>query len=229
MGRLGYAAVGVAERDLALGYDELEKRARGLPFPLISTNIVKRGTSDTVFKPYVVVEAKRGGDKPPVRVGVMSVVRYNPVFMKTGPAGTNLAIASPSDMVRRYLEDVKKSSDVVVVLAAMSKYDAHQLAREVPGIDFVFGAYAGAFNTEEELEGTTRIVFTGNQGKRIGETRAFLDGNGRVASEETYVYFLTGRYPDDPELSEWVQGILAKGRPAGPPRPASASPGTAKR
>jgi 2',3'-cyclic-nucleotide 2'-phosphodiesterase (5'-nucleotidase family) len=229
MGRLGYAAVGVAERDLALGYDELEKRARGLPYPLVSTNFVKRGTTDAVFKPFVVVEAKRGAGRPPVRVGVMSVVRYNPVFLKTGPAGSNVAIAAPADMVRRYLDEVKRSSDVVVVLAAMSRYDAQRLASEVPGIDFVFGSYGGAFNTHEEVVGTTRIVFTGNQGKRVGETRAFLDASGRVASQETFMYFLTGRYPDDPAMLEWVQAALARKGPAAAPTAAASSRGAAGR
>jgi len=222
MGRLGYAAVGVAERDLALGYEELDKRAHGVPFQLVSTNFVRRGTREPVFKPYVIAEARRGGGKPPVRVGVMSVVRYNPVFLKTGPSGSNISIAQPAEMVRRYVDEVRKNSDVVVLLAEVSNYDAHQLAREVPGIDFVFGAYAGGFSTQEEVEGTTRIVFTGNQGKRIGETRAFLDPERRIASQESFIYFLTGRYPDDAEMLAWVEGALAKIKPAGGAAPRGA-------
>ena len=215
MGRLGYAAVGVAERDLVLGYDDLAKKMSGAPFPLVSTNLVRRGTSEPVFKPYVIVEAKRGGGKPPVKVGVMSVVRFNPVFLKVGPAGSNVSIAQPAEMVRKYLDEVRKSADVVVLLAELSVYDAHQLARELPGIDFVFGAYGGTYSSQEEIEGSTRIVFTGNQGKRVGETRAFLDEKNRVVSQESYLYFLTGRYPDDPETLQWTQGTLAKIRPAG--------------
>jgi 2',3'-cyclic-nucleotide 2'-phosphodiesterase (5'-nucleotidase family) len=228
MGRLGYAAVGVAERDLALGYDELDKKVRDASFPLVSTNLVRRGTRDPVFKPYLIIEAKRGGGKAPVRIGVMSVVRYNPVFLKTGPSGSNISIASPDEMVRRYVEEVRKSSDLVVLLAEVGNYDAHRIAREVPGIDFVFGAYGGSYSSREEVEGTTRIVFSGNQGKRIGETRAFLDAQNRLVSQESYLYLLNGRYPDDPQMLEWVHGALAKVRPAGGASPASQLAPTAR-
>jgi 2',3'-cyclic-nucleotide 2'-phosphodiesterase (5'-nucleotidase family) len=227
MGRLGYAAVGVAERDLVLGYDDLLKKMSGAPFPLVSTNFVRRGTSEPVFKPYVIVEAKRGDGKPPVKVGVMSVVRFNPVFLKTGPAGSNVSIAQPAEMVRKYLDEVRKKADLVVLLAELSVYDARQLAKEIPGIDFVFGAYGGTYSSQEEVEGSTRIVFTGNQGKRVGETRAFLDDKSRVISQESYLYFLTGRFPDDPDTLKWTQGTLAKAQPAGgaPGSPAPAPAG----
>jgi 2',3'-cyclic-nucleotide 2'-phosphodiesterase (5'-nucleotidase family) len=227
MGRLGYAAVGVAERDLVLGYDDLLKKMSGAPFPLVSTNFVRRGTSEPVFKPYVIVEAKRGDGKPPVKVGVMSVVRFNPVFLKTGPAGSNVSIAQPAEMVRKYLDEVRKKADLVVLLAELSVYDARQLAKEIPGIDFVFGAYGGTYSSQEEVEGSTRIVFTGNQGKRVGETRAFLDDKSRVISQESYLYFLTGRFPDDPDTLKWTQGTLARAQPAGgaPGSPAPAPAG----
>ena len=210
MGRLGYSVVGVAERDLVLGYDELTKKTAAAPFPLVSTNFVRRGTSEPVFKPYVIVEAKRGEGKPPLRVGVMSVVRFNPVFLKTGPSGSNVSIAQPVEMVRKYLDEVRKKSDVVVLLAELAVYDAHQLAHDLPGIDFIFGAYGGTYSSQEEAEGGTRIVFTGNQGKRVGETRIFLGEQNRITSDESYLYFLTGRYPDDPETRRWTDDALAK-------------------
>jgi len=222
MGKLGYAAAGVAERDLAFGYDDFVKKARDVSFPFVSTNFVRKGTTEPVFKPYVVVEAKRGGGKPPLRVGVMSVVRFNPSFMKAGPSGSNVAIAPPAEAVRRWVEEVRKNSDVVVLLSALSNYDTHDLARAVPGIDFVFGAYGGAYSVIDEAEGNTRIVFTGNQGKRVGESRVFLDGSKRILSNENYLYFLTGRFPDDPEMLRWTQGVLAKMRPAVPGGPAAA-------
>lgn len=222
MGQLGYAAAGVAERDLAFGYDEFAKKARDVPFPFVSTNFVRKGTTEPVFNPYVVVEAKRGGGKPPLRVGVMGVVRFNPSFLKAGPSGSNVAISSPAEAVRRWVAEVRKNSDVVVLLSALSNSDTHDLARAVPGIDFVFGAYGGVYSVVDEAEGNTRIVYTGNQGKRVGEIRVFLDESKRILSNENYLYFLTGRYPDDPEMLRWTQGILAKIKPAAPGGPAAA-------
>ena len=39
--------------------------------------------------------------------------------------------------------------DIVVVLAAMHMQDAKRVAEEVPGIDYVFGAYGGMYSQED--------------------------------------------------------------------------------
>ena len=113
MGKLGYAASGIGERDVALGYDEFRKRTSGAPFPFVSTNFVRKDNGEPAFKPWAVIEAPRGGGKPPIRVGVLSAVRFNPMFLKAGPEGTNLAIAPPAKMVARYIDEVRRSADVV--------------------------------------------------------------------------------------------------------------------
>ncbi len=229
MARIGCAAAGIGERDLVLGYDEFVRRTAPAAFPLVSTNVVRSDTKEPAFRPWVVVEAPRGAGKPPVRVGVLSVVRFNPLFLKAGPEGTNLVIASPVDMVRRYIGEVRGASDVVVLLAAMSRDDAARIAREVPGIDLVAGAYGGALSRQEEAEGPTRIVYTQNQGRRVGETRFFLDESGRIRSAESWMYFLSDRYPDDPETLRYVGDALAGlAGPAGKrPEAASAAQGPA--
>ncbi len=210
MGRLGYAASGVGERDLNLGYDEFEKKAKGSSVQFLSTNIVRKDTKEPVFKPWLVVESKRGSGKPPVRVGVLAVTRFNPIFLKAGPQGTNLAIAPPVEMLQKYIGEVRGHADVVVLLAALGRDDARQIAQQVPGIDFVFGAFGGVYSPREEFEGSTRLLYSGNQGKRVGEARVFLDGKGRMTSDESFLYSLSGRYPDDPDMLAFVAGALSK-------------------
>jgi 2',3'-cyclic-nucleotide 2'-phosphodiesterase (5'-nucleotidase family) len=209
MGRLGYAASGVSERDLAMGYDEFTRQTAGAKFPFVSSNIVREDTKEPVFKPYVIVESKRSGGKPPVRIGVLGVVRLNPVFRKAGPDDTNLVILPPLDALKRYIETVRKNSDIVVLLGSIHKDDAREVVRALPGIDFVFGAYGGIYSSAEEAEGATRLFYTGNQGKRMGETRVYLGPDGRMVSQNSYLYFLTANYPDDPEMAAFVQKSLA--------------------
>ncbi len=208
MGRIGCAAAGIGERDLALGYAEFVRRTAKASFPLLSTNVVRSDTKEPAFRPYAVIEAPRGSGKPPVKVGVMSVVRFNPLFLKSGPDGANLSIAPPVEMVRRYIDEVRGASDVVVLLAAMSRDDSKRLAREVPGIDLVAGAYGGALTAVEEAEGRTSIVYTQSQGRRVGETRFFLDDAKRIRSAESWMYFLGTRYPDDPDTAQFVRDAL---------------------
>lgn len=228
MGKLGYAACGIGEKDVALGYEEFRKRTAGVRFPLVSTNIVRKDNGEPAFKPWAVVEAPRGGGKAPIRVGVLSVVRFNPMFMKAGPEGTNLSIAPAAKMVARYLDEVRKSSDVVVLLAAMSRDDARDLVKQFPGIDLVAGAYGGVYTTQEEAEGRTPLAYVQNQGKKIGETRFFLDASNKIRSTESWMYSLTAKYPDDPEVFKFVAESLAK-LPGAPPSSAgAASPAAAR-
>ena len=206
MGKLGYAAVNVGEREMLMGYGEFLKKAEGVPFPFVSTNIVRQDTKEPVFKPYVVLEVKRH-DKP-IRVGILGVVRFNPLFLKSGPDKSNLVIASPKDMLKRYLAEVRKRSDVVVLLAALHQDDARLLARDLPGLDFVLGAYGGFVTTEDSPEGKTRILYSGNQGKNVGETRLFFQAE-KIAAV-SYTHQLAENYPDDERMLQFMRDVAAR-------------------
>lgn len=209
MKALGYKAINIGERDLALGYDDFVERTKGLGMTFLSTNIVKQGTKDPIFPPYTVLEVKGTSGKP-VRVGVLGVDRYSPVWQKAGPTGTNLGMASPADMIGRYLPEVRSKSDIVVLLAALSKEDARDLAKRFPDLDFILGAYAGVFSSVDETEGPVRIYYTGNQGKRVGESRVWLDAKRRVADVTSFMHFLTVRYPADKQMEDSIAAVVAK-------------------
>jgi 5'-nucleotidase len=209
MKKLGYKAINIGERDLTLGYDDFMKRTEGLGVNFISTNIVKQGTKDPAFTPFAIVEVT-GTSKKPVKIGVLGVDRYNPVWQKAGPSGTNLGLASPADMIAAYLPQVRAQSDVVVLLASLSKEDAHELVSRFPEIDLVLGAYGGVYSTMEETEGPVRIYYTGNQGKRTGESRVMLDAKRKVTGVTSYMHFLTVRYPTDKVMDDSIAEVVAK-------------------
>lgn len=222
MKKLGYKAVNVGERDLTFGYDDFVKRTEGLGLSFLSTNIVKQGTKEPIFPPYTVFEVKGTSGKP-VRIGVLGVDRYSPVWQKAGPAGTNLGMAAPADMIAKYLPEVRAKSDIVVLLASISKEDAHDLAKQFQSVDLVIGAYAGIFSTVEESEGRVHICFTGNQGKRIGESRVTLDAKRAVTDVTTYVHFLTVRYPEDKAMQDAIAPVIAKTSKPEEPKKSDAS------
>jgi 2',3'-cyclic-nucleotide 2'-phosphodiesterase (5'-nucleotidase family) len=223
MKTLGYKAINVCERDLNLGYDDFTKRTEGLGMKFISTNIVKQGTKEPVFPPYTIVEVKGTSGKP-VRVGVLGVNRYTPVWQKAGPTGTNLGLAAPSDMIATYLPEVRAKSDIVVLLAALSKDDAHELAKRFTDLDLILGSSGGVYNQVEETEGRVGIFYTGNQGKRIGESRINLDANSRVSEVTSYLHFLTMNYPEDKVMKDSIADVLAKMPRANPPKKSEVLP-----
>ena len=209
MVELGYRTVNIGDRDLTLGYDDFIEKTRGLKMDFISTNIVVQGTKDPVFPTSSIFEVKGTSGKP-VRVGVLGVIRYSPVWQKAGPRGENLAAMPPSDMLKTYLPALRKSADVVVLLASISKEDAHEIAREFQDLDMIIGAYGGIYSTVDEAEGHVRIVYTGNQGKRMGESRVNLDARRRVGDVTTYMHFLSARYPEDKAMADTVTAVKSK-------------------
>ena len=207
MSLLGYDVVNVGDRDLRLGYAEFLKRTEKASFPFVSANVVRRDTKEPVFAPYKIVEATSADGANSIKVGVIGAARYNPLFLKTGPDGSSLVILKGEESIGRYVTELRPQVDLVVLLAALHKEEAKRIVRAAPGIDFVVGSYGGMITTQDELEGSTRLLYAGNQGKRLGETRVYLGDERQVLSAETHLHYLTARYPGDPAMLEHVARV----------------------
>jgi 2',3'-cyclic-nucleotide 2'-phosphodiesterase/3'-nucleotidase len=226
MDQLGYEIVNVGERDIRMGYPEFARRTDGSPFTYISANIVDRKTKKPIFQPHAVVEVAAPDGSSKVKVGVIGVVRFNPVFLKAGPDGGNIIIANPLERVQQEIAALeKKKVDVVVLLAALHKNDARSIVRQCPEVDFVLGSYGGLVTTTEEQEGDTTILYCGNRGQRIGESRVFLDGGKQpeIASRQNKLHVLTRHYPPDMDMLNFVNSI-PKDAPKGAPAKSSSVP-----
>jgi hypothetical protein len=212
MGMLGCAVANVGERDVKLGYDEFASRIEGSKIAFVSANLLKRETGESVFPSHAVVPAVSADGKKELAIGVIGVSRHNPRFLRAGPGESNMVLAPPAEPVRRAVEELKKKKvDAIVLLAALNKSDASKIATEVPGIDFVVGAYGGIFTTAEEKAGETYLLYSGNQGKRFGSTRVFMKG-GSVDRQETRMHFLTRSYPANEEILAFVNSVPRDGR-----------------
>jgi len=228
MSRMGYDVVNVGDRDLRMGYDEFRKWTEPASFPFVSANIVDRQTQKPVFDPYTVVEARAPDGSGSLQVGVIGVARFNPLFLKSGPEGSSLVIVKGEDVVGRYVSELRPRVDLIVLLAALHKEEAKRIVQAAPGIDFVVGSYGGMISAREEMEGSTRLLYAGNQGKRLGETRVYMDDQGRVQSAETFMHYLTSQYPSNQAMLDYVgkvseQATVARQRAAQADQAASGS------
>jgi len=206
MERLGYAAVNVGERDVQRGHAAFLDLVGTRTFPFVSANIVHGDTKAPVFSPSVVVEADAAGDARRMRIGVIGAVRFNPTFRRPGPDGGEMVIVAPREVVAREVEKLRAAKvDLVVLLAALPREDARRLVQDVPGVDFVVGSYGGDYTTTKERQGNTWILYSGNQGKRVGETRVYL--RGAAIEQDTKLHMLTSTYPSDESMLEFVNSI----------------------
>ncbi len=209
MEQLEYRVVNVGERDIRLGYDEFRARTEPGRFHFVSANIVKQGSGEPIFEPRAVLElpaAPAAGAAARTVIGVTGVARFNPMFLKAGPDGSNMVFANHVDSVRREVAALRAENvDLVVVLAALHLNDARRIAEEVPGIDFILGAYGGLF--VDERVGPTKVLYCGNRGQRLAETRIFLrpgDDRSRRVEPAVRMHFLTADYPESTDMRRFL-------------------------
>ena len=213
MERLGYRVVNVGERDIRMGYPDFARRTEDSSLQYISANIVDRKSQKPVFDSHAIVEVAAPDGSGTVRIGVIGAVRFNPVFLKAGPDGGNIVITHPLEAVKRELAALKeKNVDVTVLLAALHKNDARSLATQLPEIDFVFGSYGGLVTEAPETQGDTTVMYCGNRGQRVAETRVFLERGETTTIKHRLnkLHMLTKTYPSDRDMLNFVNSLPRK-------------------
>jgi 2',3'-cyclic-nucleotide 2'-phosphodiesterase/3'-nucleotidase len=153
MNYLKYDAVVLGNHEFNFGMDVLNNFAKQLTVPLVSANVVKAGTTDPYFKPYVVVE--RNG----VKIGILGLTT---LVVKQVEKPANLQgvdLIDPVDTASKYVNILRNQEKVdVVILAGHSglEYDPdtntystreypenfiYNVVTKVPGIDAVLSGH----------------------------------------------------------------------------------------
>jgi 2',3'-cyclic-nucleotide 2'-phosphodiesterase/3'-nucleotidase len=129
---MGYAAVNVGEKDLIMGLGFLHEIAKMAKFSLVSANLIDRKTRKPVFRPFIREEVSG------IKIGITGLISrwVNEVLKEKEPY---LEVLDPLDAVKPYVEELRKSCDIVVVLSQLGQRGDRELALEVPGIDVIVG------------------------------------------------------------------------------------------
>ncbi len=208
MGELGYRAAGVGERDLAHGPDRLLEFASALPFPLLSSNVVRETDHAPWLPPSQLVDA--GG----MRIGLVAAMHHNPLTSWTLKSGLRLVTIDPVATVARAVADLRGRSDLVVLLAAMPIEDARLVARQVPGIDLVIGGHGGRVTNPPLVEGQSRIVFLEDEGKYLGEALVFAGKGGGHPTLDVRSIQLGEQVGTDPRWESFTIETMARAQEA---------------
>ncbi len=218
MSRIGYAAANVGERELRGGVDKLLSYAAKAKFPFVSANLVTDPGGSPLVKPYVVHEIEvraPGSDRPTrLRLGILGLTRHQRDFLRSTPDGKNLVTIPPVEAARRWMPEMRRKSDLTVALVSMRYEDALEIAQAMQDagtpLDFILGGMADFVSRDDASAlGATRVVYAGEQGKRLGEMRVFLDAKRRPERSIFDAVWLTKDYPGDPDLESIVQTTLA--------------------
>ena len=211
MGRLGYTAVNLGERELLFGMPQIQEWARAASVPLLSTNLVYQDSGKPAFTPTLVKTVTSGKKK--VRVGILGLARMNAGLSAATPDGRRIVTLDPVAAARSVVADLRKKSDLIVALVTLEPDQSKDLARQIPAIDLFLGAFGPVIVQEgipappEDAKRTVpaRLAYVGNQGKKLGEIRVFYGEEGTLARTDASLVNLGKAVPDDPGIMDLVE------------------------
>ena len=198
---MGYHAMALGPEELELGLETLDERMGEADFPMLSANVVLSATGELLAQPYTVLEL---GDR---RLGVLGLTRVPAETL------TEFRVLDPGQAMTRYVPELAREVDTVVVLTNQTYRSALALAQEVSGIDLIIAALPGQLpENAVRVPGTGTLVVTAEQasprhsGRRVGKLGVTLDRDGSLSEEQWESVWMDPSIADDPEMAELVEG-----------------------
>jgi len=196
MGLMGYDAMALGPKELALGLDTVRKRLAEAGFPILSANAVLSSNGELLAQPYQVVEL---GD---YRAAIVGLTRPPDLPVE------GIQVLDPREALARILPDVAARADLVILLTNLAYDQALALAGEVPGIDLVVAALPAQPPSEAvRLPSTGTVVVTAEQpmprhtGRQMGRTTAAVQPDGSLTGEAWAAVPMGIFLADDPDMT----------------------------
>jgi len=168
-GKMGVGAVAVGALDLALGATQLKALSTRHRLPLLSANL-QNAAGVRLFPAHRLVKA--GG----IQFGVFGLTGEHRIY-KNLVDPKRYKLADPVTTAKAQVKALRaKGAKVVVALAAIGDANARKLAKEVPGLDFVFVSGTGRHRPNLERVGTAYLTEITREGKYIGHLELHLRG-----------------------------------------------------
>ncbi|MEW6129387.1 MAG: hypothetical protein AB1757_20270 [Acidobacteriota bacterium] len=191
-----------------LGRDGIKERTAKLSMlkNLVSANGV---FADNVAPPapYLIKEvrgARIKGAKKSLRIGFLGLAEP----LRVGSGMMDATVKSMFETARRYLPQLRKSCDVLVILAHAEMAAAMQLANENPQADIVIAGNAEGLFKPRQV-GKTIVLSAAPGNMQQGDLRLYLSADGKIS----YKYRSTdldSLVPSDPTALAFTQEASAE-------------------
>lgn len=216
MNSLDYQAMALGDQEISQGLDLLENRQQEARFLILSANVGVTGQLEPSFRPYWMVDLQ--GRK----VAIIGLTSLDARYAAPGVV-RHLNIEDPFEAAQRYVQEVRKETNVVIVLSDLGLPGDRELARRVPGITLIVGGHSGdlleqpiALEKGKEIQLSpgeqrpvdTLIVQAGKEGQNLGTLEMRIDDTGRILEFQGAVTALTNRFANDPQMEHLLQPAL---------------------
>jgi hypothetical protein len=182
MNAMKWTALGLGEKDFALGTDYLKDLQKTADFPFLAANVFDAKTNKYVFEPYTVVKVNG------FRVGITAVIGTNTDFPARLQEKLGIYVADPGNSLAAVLRELADKSDFIVVLSHTGMNDAKVLAKSLSPIDLMIVGHGGDLNLSQPItEDKTLITEIFSRGKYIDRLDFSI-----TAPARPYEFFVEG-------------------------------------
>lgn len=207
---LGYSAFNIAIRDLSSGSQFLTDLRPKYHPEFLSANIFYKGSEKHYFRPFVIKEIyARGSDRKlaykKISIGLIGLCDESSTLIPRSGEESVLESKSPLAVAKALVPEVRKKSDLVVILFSGRMPALQEILEQVTGIDVVILGNSGFLSTQIQGRQNTVIVTTPTMGKYAGTLILELDNAKKIVSSQKLQHALSEDIKDDPTLSSVVK------------------------
>jgi 2',3'-cyclic-nucleotide 2'-phosphodiesterase (5'-nucleotidase family) len=192
MNLMGYDAMALGPKDLALGLEVLRQRLSEAEFAMVSANAVVAESGELLAPAYALIEVSS------YRLGILGLTRL-PLRPLAG-----LEVQDPQTAVAHWLPEVRGQADLVILLTNLDFRTAMDLAAKVQGVDLLVAALPGqlpstALRVPETgtLAVTAEQAMTAHSGRRVGELALVVRGDGSLGAQTWRSVEMSKQFADD--------------------------------
>ena len=158
MNAMKFDAMVVGNHEFDFGQDILKKRISEATFPVLGANV--EGLAE--LRPYIIREVSG------IKVGIIGVVTED-APVSTHPKNiAGLQFDKVSDTIRKYVNELREKTDIIIVLSHIGYANDRVLAEETAHIDVIVGGHSHTRLLSPAVVGNTIIVQAWEHAKALG-------------------------------------------------------------
>ncbi len=165
---LGIQASTLGNHEYDYGWQKVGEYQRTARFPIVSANLVDE-KQNAAARPYVILEADG------VRVGVIGAITSDFPRLHTPDQIGKWRALPVVETVRRYIQEVRDQSHIIVLLGHLSEPEEAQVLNELPEVAVTIGGHIHAGLTEPKRAGDRLLVRVKAGGVELGRVDLEVD------------------------------------------------------
>lgn len=192
--KMGYAAMNVGHREAMLSAKRLREIAAGSEVPLISANLLDWNTGKPLLDGWKIVQRGR------LKIAFVGVLDSQGL---EDSLGEGLQVEPIESCLSRILPELKRSADLLVLLAYTDEATLSALASQFYEFSVILGGRVSQPAQELVRINRSLILYTGNEGKSFGYLQVDTAPHRAPEPGKYEVQLLNNRFPEDSSILDF--------------------------